>query len=167
MNNCARKKLEIRYNGEYCHIDNLGFCIYCGDRATSQDHFTPLSFVAAVQSLGMSVSAKVKVLLPSCLECNHLAGAKIFNSIHAKRCYIQKQLRRRYRKILQMPEWEGQDLTRLGPFLSRFVRDEIKKRAWLEERLAWRNRDNPAFLSIRRVGNCNRGILRPISQGYL
>lgn len=60
-------------------------CFYCGDPAECIDHIIPWDF---------SRDSSKGNLVASCLLCNGIAGAKIFDNLEEKREYIRSQLRR-------------------------------------------------------------------------
>ena len=79
-----------RQSGLYRYLPNDGLCCYCGESEECQDHFLPLSMACCMEDT-MDVSSG-KYLLPSCLECNLIAGAKIFDSFKEKFEYIQDRI---------------------------------------------------------------------------
>jgi hypothetical protein len=127
-----------------------GACVYCGTPANGFDHFVPLS--ALVMLADSLTQIPGKVLVPACRECNLIAGRDVFPTIAAKRRFIHARLRRKYRRILAIPEWRDRELAELGPSLEKYVRSGQDTRRWLLARLAWRNTSNsePATLAAIR-----------------
>jgi len=111
-------------------------CLYCGEKATCRDHFLPISINAALHG---NVPRRLKVLIPSCRECNAIAGARIFKSFGAKRKHIQNELRRKYARLLAAPSWTGGEVSALGRELQERVQWHLKKKHRLEQRVSWRN----------------------------
>jgi hypothetical protein len=114
-------------------------CLYCGQKATCRDHFLPVSISAALDG---NVPHRLKVLIPSCTECNKIAGARLFKSFGAKRKHIQNELRRKYAKLLNAPSWNGGELNTLGRDLRERVIWLLKRKHRLERRVSWRNARN-------------------------
>lgn len=110
-------------------------CVYCGDRGDTSDHFTPLSVAKQMQDVGIVVTGKVK--LPSCRECNALAGAKLFDTIAGKKRWIRSELRRRHAKLLAFKDWSEDELDDLGPDLRTTIESSMAAKSRLMARLAW------------------------------
>jgi len=89
--------------------------------------------------LNGDVPHRLKVLIPACNECNHIAGAKLFKSFGAKRKHIQKELRRKYAKLLAAPAWTENELNALGRELQERVRWLLIQKQRIEPRVSWRN----------------------------
>jgi hypothetical protein len=121
-------------------------CVYCGARATCYDHFVPLSVVAMIADCLETITGKV--LLPSCGECNGIAGAGVFPTVAAKRRHIQARLRKKHQRLLAMPAWADDELAELDYALQDFVRAGVERREWLLARLAWRNTSNSEAVKL-------------------
>lgn len=122
------------------------FCIYCGEPATGRDHFLPLGVAADIDwSIPGMVAAYRKRLftLPCCIECNSLAKMRIFDTIRAKRRYIQDRLRRKYQRLLTAPSWCDEDMKGLGRNLRSMVGSMETKARQVRRRIVWpRERKN-------------------------
>ena len=147
------KRHSVRSAGRFQRLVRQSWCIYCGARATTIDHFVPVSVVASVLSLGWDINQGSRYLVPSCGECNVLAGDNIFRSIGAKRRYIHTKIKHKYRRILALPPWSEDEIAELGYSLATAVRSGIAQKAYIEARLAWRNSQNiePAKLAAVRL----------------
>ena len=67
-------------------------CIYCGSYADTVDHVVPYSY---------SLNSREENLAASCLECNLIAGSRVFNSFEEKKEYIlQRRNSRKWKKKL-------------------------------------------------------------------
>lgn len=76
-------------------------------------------------------------LVPSCHECKGILKDKIFPRMEQRKRYVKKRLRARYRKYLQVPQWDGHEIAELGDGLRAYVvQGEIKKHI-IEDRLVW------------------------------
>ena len=145
----ARKLALQRLNRIYKLIKNDNICVYCGVRATTIDHFVPISIINLLAEL-VDVR-KGLFLIPCCRECNALAGNKIFPTIAAKRRYLHKRLRAKYKKLLASPLWREPEMADLGPLLSSRILAGEAKRQWVLERLEWRNKSNPAAVELAAI----------------
>jgi hypothetical protein len=126
-------------------------CVYCGARATTVDHFAPVSVVATIMAIG-DLGVTGRFLVPACGECNRVASDHMFRSIGAKRRYIQARLQQRWKHILAIPLWSEDELAEMEWLLQRHVRSGLEQKAYIEARLQWRNSMNaePARLAAVR-----------------
>lgn len=103
-------------------------CVYCGERASSMDHYPPKS----VSYHGL--------LLPCCLECNSSLGASHPFSF-ANRCKMAKDnIRRKFKKILNMPVWDSEELDEMSYSMRENIKSCERTKKIVEERLAWNAR---------------------------
>lgn len=110
-------EFRIRINGQRC--------VYCGNSAESDDHYPPKS----VSSHGM--------LLPCCRECNSSLGA-LHPFSFSNRCRLAKDsIRRKYKKVLNMPLWDEDEMEDLSYALKRSIIECEKVKSIINERLAW------------------------------
>jgi hypothetical protein len=100
-------------------------CSYCGDRATTDDHFPPY----ATTLRGW--------ILPACLECNGLAGTAHGRNFEARVRHVKTALRERYRSLLAAPSWSAHDLDELGSTLRSAVMQGEVERDRILARLGW------------------------------
>jgi len=107
-----RKDLRSIYQERYSEIsavqlECVGRCYYCGDTAEVKDHYPPLSTADC-----FSVEDDIDwLLVPSCSECNLLAGSEPHNTLEERREYIQEKLKSRYKKELRLGEhWYDAEL---------------------------------------------------------
>jgi hypothetical protein len=106
------------------HLRGL-WCVYCGERSESKEHYPPRSYTVH------------GVILPACLECNSMSGTS-FTSSFVDRCeYVRGKIRAKYRKALETPEWSAREISQMG----RGMREQIKRwkqlRKLVEKRLQW------------------------------
>ncbi len=100
-------------------------CIYCGDLASTTEHWPPQSFT----SQGYLFSA--------CKECNNIAGV-LYPTDFAKRSYyVNCRLRVKYKKYLNMPDWKGEELRELGYSLRTKVKEWRDVSLVGKRRVAW------------------------------
>src|SRR6266478_8549647 len=148
---------DRRRHRAYRAITNGGMCVYCGQSASSLDHFVPKSMIRALADTIEPIKRiSGLVLIPACRECNSIAGARIFRTVGMKRRYIQKRLKQKYRKFLQLPNWSENETAELGSALAKHVHAGINVRTWIESRIAWKNNqmsENARFAAIRFASN--------------
>lgn len=101
------------------------------------DHFLPLNFSSIMLEIGIDRSSS-KLLVPACGECNFLAGTKVFASLGAKRRWLHLRLKRRYAKILKLPDWSKTELNDLSLRLQESIRAGLKLRDLTHKRIKWR-----------------------------
>lgn len=100
-------------------------CIYCGMLANCDDHFPPRSLCY----LGW--------LLPSCKECNYIAGTKWPLNFTFRAELVKDSLRRKYFSELTTPDWSDEELDELEYNLRNEVIRWQKRKSIIQERLAW------------------------------
>ena len=102
-----------------------GVCAYCGEGATDVEHVIP------------RVSSLPTYTVPSCSECNNIAGALLFPSFHSKLLYIQEKIRRRYRHVLRVPEWTTDEIEEMGQSMRTMILAFQRARKWVKRRVEW------------------------------
>lgn len=83
-------------------------CIYCGLDANVDDHALPYS-------RRNSLRAATRALVPSCIECNSLLYNSLQHTIQDRIDEAKARLRKKYKKLLDMPYWSDDELRDLGP----------------------------------------------------
>lgn len=101
-------------------------CFYCGEPASDKEHVVPKSLVGENTD---------KVW--SCRECNNIAGAKVFDDIYEKREFILIALERKYSKIINIPNWDDNEIVEMGWKLKKQIRSDMEKKKWIRKRLTW------------------------------
>src|SRR5437867_69982 len=100
-----RLKLRARKRSEI--FDAFGrICVYCGDPATTLDHFVPWT---------QNADNSTGNLLPACGPCNSAAGNRVFMSFEEKRAAILDARARRDGLVeVYCPKGCGVTYARLG-----------------------------------------------------
>jgi hypothetical protein len=101
-------------------------CVYCGERATCWDHFPPYA-VDRVRGW----------LLPSCGECNGIAGDRHPYDFEARAAYVNRTLISRWRPVLDSTPWLPAELRELGRGLSDSIEPLAHARLIARERVRW------------------------------
>lgn len=105
-------------------FQNVSWCLYCGDRATTIDHLLPVSSAAELDWSKPATDKyrRLLITLPCCRHCNSVAGGRFFYSFFEKRRFIQNRLREKYSKYLAVPRWSQEELDELGRGLYDYVK---------------------------------------------
>lgn len=112
-------------------------CEYCGQPADSIDNVPPQSARQFIKDSGLASRFPFKEVW-ACRECNSILGARAIFTITARRKFIKKVLRIRYKKFLKIPEWRDTELTALGHTLRSTVLNGVIMKELVEARLAWK-----------------------------
>ena len=131
------RQSHMVHHGAYHPIGaDASTCFYCGQPATCMDHFPPVS---------QYVHGSDSWLVPSCSECNSLAGDSIQYTLEQRRAYVREKLSKRYRKLLNMPEWSDEELNELGESLRESVVRALHEKHHIESRISWENGSEGSF----------------------
>lgn len=132
-----RRKLEGRFNCLYRTVQAEN-CIYCGVRATCHDHFVPISLVAILAETKILKQFKM-LLVPSCGECNQMAGDAIFKTVAAKRRFIKTKISKKYERIISMPHWSGSDLEKMSWIMQEHIKSGLRMKRFISQRISYQN----------------------------
>lgn len=113
----AHNRSRIRIEGS--------LCVYCGQNANTDEHFPPAS------------KTNFGVLLPACLECNNFAGTEHGLDFKKRVQHVKSMLHKKYKTILAMPNWDGDDLDELSGNLKRGVIRWQNQKRIAHSRIAW------------------------------
>lgn len=108
-------------------------CTYCGDYAQCRDHVIPVNFL----SVARSYSPTKNWIVPSCNDCNTMAGSKVFFSVPEKARYIKSRFERRHSKILKHPEWSQEELNDVSYQIREMVWGGLVAKRVAKERLEY------------------------------
>lgn len=127
-----RRLAVIHYDDEFgaLGMDSGGFCRYCGDPADTVDHLLPRAWTGEAQRSLVDT-------VPACRECNSALGDSFLRSIIERREHVREHLRRKYRRILDLPVWTEPELAELDHSLRTRVEDSLARREWIMDRLRW------------------------------
>lgn len=121
-------------------------CFYCGVPSQSIDHFIPQVYVETLKSLaeinGVTRDESVEILtiqrfIPACLECNGIASNIVFKNPDQKKSYIKKKLEVKYKKIINLPKWDEDEIEELSYLLKISVKSGLSNKQIILGRLAW------------------------------
>lgn len=134
--------------GRYRSMAQARECQYCGQVATTIDHWVPRSVAYALKDVGTLTNM---IRVPACSECNGLARAVLFRTMGAKRRFIQAKLRRRYARLLTMPAWSESDKSEMEYAMREMIEAAEIQKSVIERRLRYRpdSRDLDIWKSLR------------------
>lgn len=110
-------------------------CTYCGVYATSNDHFVPYSYNSSSKKRVKSVQLQKENIYPSCKQCNSIASNKHFCTVKEKREYIQGVLRKKYKKLLKLPDWSQEELKEISYSLRSGIELRMMAKRWIVNRV--------------------------------
>lgn len=108
-------------------------CFYCGDEGSSWDHAWPASGDKAL------APEEMMVMVRCCVECNGIASNRCFMTLAEKRAFIQGHLERKYKKILAMPNWSGEEISELGRGLQDQVHAGLRLKYAIQNRVRYQH----------------------------
>lgn len=123
----TRKHDMKRYHSLYKRIStNWDRCYYCGDIAETLDHVPPISCADLREN---------HILIPCCRDCNVRLGNVFLIEIEDRCKYICKSLKRKHKKVLNMPDWTDEELDELGYNLRCEVINRLEQKKFIERRI--------------------------------
>ncbi len=129
-------------------VGYIGVCYYCGMIATSFDHFIPRVLIKE------GLFTEHQRLIPACQQCNSILGARVFPTLALRREAAKAGIRKKYARILNIPEWTEEEIEELGYTLKTRVRAGWKLKQLIRYRLAYRGVLNvEANFSLDENGN--------------
>lgn len=106
-------------------LQSSAMCAYCGDYATDVEHVVPRHTRLPTYTL------------PSCRECNGLAGGILFRSFRDKSAYIKSKILKRYGFVLKTPEWDREELREMGYAMRKQIEAYEAARKSIRRRIDW------------------------------
>ena len=98
-------------------------CTYCGEPSDTMDHVVPVSVNDVSRE---KAKWSRKHVVPCCRECNSLLGSLYLLTVWERAGYIETKLESRYKKILNTPEWDPEDLSELGYKLRKDIQEKLE-----------------------------------------
>jgi hypothetical protein len=124
----AWKKVALLDDVEYAP------CFYCGDPWMEKDHVMPISKVGNYDTTKVR---ELLVIVPACVECNRIASDVVDETLVDRKDRVQSILLRRYRRLLEIPEWSLSEIDTLEGRLRDEIASRQRRRAWLLERVEY------------------------------
>jgi len=114
-------------------------CYYCGlENPNTLDHTIPVSYYSSepVRKKGRKASHKDRVpLVDCCSECNTALSNKLFFDVRDRAGYLKEKYLKKYKKLLNSPNWDEEDLEDLGWSLRTTVKNSIRLKENIQNRL--------------------------------
>lgn len=95
-------------------------CFYCDHFGDTIDHCPPVSLVSLYPH-------HQKILVRACAKCNYTLGAKFLPTLLSRVKFLIKRYRVKYRKYLNMPSWDDEEVAELKGSLKIFIENERQK----------------------------------------
>ena len=100
-------------------------CTYCGEPSDSMDHVVPVS---VDETSRKNAKWSRKHVVPCCRECNNLLGSVYLLTVWERAGFIEGKLSNRYKKVLNCPAWDPEDLEELSYKLRKDIETTIEAR---------------------------------------
>lgn len=134
-----------RRSGRFCCTDCQAAaetsltCEYCGEPAQARDHVVPRAFRYSMDGTRelQILLARMPDTVPSCHECNSIAGSDVFQSLDEKRQHIQKRLSEKYQRLLCYPAWDDDEIADMGPRMRQWLAGSEAARRITQIRISW------------------------------
>jgi len=108
---CNERQLHHLYKLFIPSKDQRFICFYCGLPAGTIDHVPSLS---KVKELRMTYDSLIYTKVPSCNECNGIAGDEPHVCIFERRIFVKEKLKIKYKKYIKLCDWEEGEIDDLG-----------------------------------------------------
>ena len=115
----------------------MTICYYCGLRnPDTLDHTIPVSYYSSepVRKKRSSYRDRVPIVV-SCRECNSTINSKLYFDVRDRAGYIKEKYIKKYKKLLDSPDWDEEDLEDLGWVLRSTVENSIRLKENIQDRL--------------------------------
>ena len=102
-------------------------CTYCGRDAGTIDHVPSM----LVSYLDKPETPHLKV--PCCRMCNSLLGSRSLNTLDVRCRYLRERYEKKYKRDLEMPDWEDYEIAEMGPLAIINIKTSLKQRDAIED----------------------------------
>lgn len=105
-------------------------CEYCGVTTDiTRDHIIPVSFSSVYRSYNQGDTVRC------CRECNSTLGSILILSFDERAEYLICKYQNKYRKILNMPHWDEDDLKDMDSEFKRSIKASVSAKTEILQRL--------------------------------
>ncbi len=127
------------YNGDF---DESNYCYYCGMPADTIDHAVPQSILRMIDRIAdpdiyRRMILRRRLTVPCCNECNSVIGPKYQKSLEERKKFLKSKLKRRYKKLLAMPDWTEREISEMGDHMRDYIRDAQRLKDNIVSRIHW------------------------------
>lgn len=116
-------------------IDDI--CYYCGLPADVIDHVIPKIVLKSHDAVGHDIRKNRTLTVPACRECNSLLSASVQKTLQERKRELKIRLKRKYKKLLIMPEWNEEELSELSPRLRQYIEASQKHKQLVKLRILY------------------------------
>jgi len=106
----------------------LNECVYCGQHATTIDHIPALTKVQYYPE-------SEKIAVRACSICNSILSNVGLIDISSRVRFLFSKYPIRFKKLLEMPPWDEEELSQLSGKLKLSVMRELKKKRMIENKM--------------------------------
>lgn len=128
MKRGRKSHLHFFYEDHYSIYGNL--CFYCSGVAECIDHCPPLTLM-------MYYPTAPKILVKACNECNRILSARPLPTLISRLELLIKKYRKRYAKILTLPQWEHEEIAELSGSLKQYISDKQDSKKYAIAKLSY------------------------------
>lgn len=122
------------------NTEEIQRCTYCGMICDTVDHVIPQKVIRMIAESGLDITDKLmrnRILkVPACRECNSLLSSNFFDTLADKKRYLKHKLRKRYKKILEIPPWNKTELDEMGPGMRGYIYQNLTLQKLIKMRIA-------------------------------
>ena len=123
-------------------FDESNHCYYCGMPADTTDHAIPQVILRTIDRIAdpdiyRRMVLRRRLTVPCCSQCNSLIGAKYQKSLEERKKYLKARLRRKYKKLLNMPKWTETEINEMGGRMQEYIRESQLLKDDIRKRLRW------------------------------
>ena len=128
----TRLQKQIVYSDRYNKnlLKGPQTCIYCGLFAEERDHIPPLAWIREHPDADC-------VLVWTCKECNHVLSSQPLYTIEERCRFLIKKYKRKYTKVLKIPNWSNEELSTVDESLQLYILDGLNQKKTAQERLKY------------------------------
>lgn len=118
-----RKLLVSKYHASYrSHSSMVNYvCFYCNSPADGKDHVPPLALVDHYPD-------NDRLLVRCCALCNNLLSKRMLLTMFQRCEFLRDKYLRRWKKDLDMPHWDEDEIDELQGQLKREVIKGLKRK---------------------------------------
>jgi hypothetical protein len=138
---------DFRFDG---YDASLKSCYYCGEPADTTDHVPPQCIRPLMLRDPVGFKQYKFCEVDCCKECNSGLG-KRFWTLAERKNEVAKRIRRKYKKLLEMPDWTVAELATVSSRMRDQILSQLKRRGVARRRLSWASPKLARTVSLSRV----------------
>ena len=107
-----------------------GICTYCGRSGYTKDHLLPRHWHG-------NARRRFVAIVPACGTCNSVLGDTLTWSITERRAICHARLRRKYARVLRIPDRTEVELAEFGHMMREYIREGMADKREVLKMLDW------------------------------